>query len=373
MTLAVLAILFGLGAAWAAKQVLLAKREQPVVQQAAPREAMASLAVLQRNMPADARLLDIDVEQVQQSAAKLKQGNVPLDKVFQYKRQALGRVLKKAKPAGSWLTEDDFYPLGKGPPLKLKEGFRAVTVRIDDPAISSSIIRAGSLVDVIFTTENPDDFSKMTVRLASGVEVLSPPVTEGGLSNSVTSVAKKNYIVLAATPKQANDLAEAQQMDGTISVSLCAAPDSGDGSRLDKKRFDAIFSVGDYRVDERTLLNLPPRPGPPAQPERIVVEQIRGDKINYVVFTGDNERVSQEEARLHTLPAAGGKTAAANPPDKKCKACEEAARKAARERAKRQGGGLSPVPGPSPNPTPAPRGLPEVAPPESGPAPSRST
>lgn len=350
VTLAVLAVLFGLGAAWAAKQILLAKQPPPAPVAEAPPPPMVTLLVVQSNLVADARIREQDVGQVAESLEKLNKRNVPLEKVFKSKQQAVSRILKNSKPAGTWLTEDDFYELGKGPQLKLKEGHRAITVRIDDPAISSSIIRTGCLVDVILTAEHPDDSTKLTRRLVSGVEVLSPPVSDGGLPNSVTLVSGKSYIVLSATPEQANRLALAQQMGGTISVALCAVPDSSDGSRLDSKTVDALLSRGDYPLGERDLLNLPPRPAPPAPPERIVVEQIRGNKIDYVVFTEDNVRLSQEETRQNSLPT-GTASAAAPPSGKKCKTCGKG---------KGSGGGSTPTHGP----TPAPRGFRDVQPPE---------
>ncbi len=60
VTLAVLAILFGLGAAWIAKQILLSKREQPAVQ-AAPPPQMVPVLVLQSNLDADALIRGQDV------------------------------------------------------------------------------------------------------------------------------------------------------------------------------------------------------------------------------------------------------------------------------------------------------------------------
>ncbi|MEI8373649.1 MAG: Flp pilus assembly protein CpaB [Planctomycetota bacterium] len=350
VTLAVLAILFGLGAAWAAKQILLAKQPPPEPVAEAPPPPMATLLVVQSNLVADARIREQDVGQVADSLEKLNKKNVPLDKVFKSKQQAVGRILKKSKPAGSWLTEEDFYELGKGPQLKLKEGHRAITLRVDDPAISSSIIRTGCLVDVILTTENPDDSTKLTRRLVSGVEVLSPPVSDGGVPNSVTSVSGKSYLVLSATPEQANRLALAQQMAGTISVTLCAVPDSSDGSRMDSKTVDALLSHGDYQLGERDLLNLPPHPAPPPPPERTIVEQIRGNKIDYVIFTEDNVRLSQEEARQNSLPT-GTASAAAPASGKKCKTCGKGNGKGK--------GGES-----TPSPTPAPRGFRDTPPPE---------
>ena len=121
--------------------------------QAAPSaEPKVELLVLQSNLVgrcADPRQ-DVAARSQEPLENRARSRNVPLEKAFKFKQQAVGRILKTAKPAGSWLTEDDFYELGKGPQLKLKEGMRAVTVRIDDPAVSSSIIHTGCLVDVIF-------------------------------------------------------------------------------------------------------------------------------------------------------------------------------------------------------------------------------
>ena len=371
VTLAVLAILFGLFAAWAAKQILFAKRELPPQAVTAPApEPKLTLLVLQSNLAGDTRIRDQDVGLVPESLDELKKRNVPLEKAFKFKQQAVGRILKKTKPAGSWLTNEDFYEIDKGPQLKLKEGQRAVSLRVDDPAVSGNIIQTGCLVDVLFTTENPDSASKLTERLASGLEVLSPPVSEGGEPNAVTSISlnpssKKSYIVLAATPEQANRLALAQQMEGTISVTLCAAPDSSDGSRLDSKRVDALLSRGDFQIGERELLNLPPRPAPPAPPERIVVEQIRGNKIDYVVFTEDNIRLTQDEARQKTLPDTGRTIrATSSPTGKKCKNCGKG---------KAKGDESTPAPGTAPSPTPAPRDSHDAPSPDPVPAPPRTT
>ena len=253
--------------------------------------------------------------------------------------------------------------MGKGPQLKLKEGLRAVTLRIDDPAVSSSIIHTGSLVDVILTADHPDDSTKLTRRLASGMEVVSPPVSDGGVPNSVASVSGKSYIVLAATPEQANRLALAQQMGGTITVTLCAVQDTSGGTRLDSQHVDAMLSRGDFPVGERELLNLPPPPSAPAPPERIIVEQIRGNSIDYVVFTDENVRLSQEEANQRSLPPATASAATAKPA-KKCKTCGKVKGKASE---------LTPVPRAAPSPTPAPGGLRDAPAPDPGPLPPTTT
>ena len=164
------------------------------------------------------------------------------------------------------------------------------------------------------------------------------------MPTSVTAVGKKSYILLAATPDQAKRLAKAQDLDGTISVALCTTPSSKSGDQLDASRVDAILSKDDHAITVRDLLHLPPLPAPPAPPERIVVEQVRGTKIDYVVFTQNDERIDQERARQASLPATANATAAK--PVKKCKNCNKGI--------KAQGG--PPTPGPTPMPAPAPQG-----------------
>ena len=138
-----------------------------------------------------------------------EEGEYPLEKAFEFKQQAVGRILKHAKLAGSWLTRRRFLRDRQGAATQAQRG-----------------ISCGELADRRpgdFQQHHPDrlpgrrDFhgresgrlTKLTRCLVSGLEVLSPPVSEGGMPNSVTSVSGKSYIVVAATPEQASRLAEA--------------------------------------------------------------------------------------------------------------------------------------------------------------------
>ena len=199
---------------------------------------------------------------------------------------------------------------------------------------------------MIFTATNPDDASKLTRRLASALEVLGPPVHEGGgVATPLTTVSGKSYLVVAATPEQADRLALAQRDGGNdqrIAVRRAGQQRRNPpGCPAGQCRW---LSRGDYPIGERALLGLPPPAGPPAPPERTVVETIRGDKITYVVFTGDDVRLSQEEAVRGKSPA-GMANAAAPKSGKKCKKCEEAKQKAAWKSA---GAGAAATPGTGP-------------------------
>jgi Flp pilus assembly protein CpaB len=294
-----------------------------------------AVVILQKNLPKDTWIREPDVALARETVAKLNAMHAPLSKCFIYPQQAIGRILKAPKAAGSWLTDDDFYPVGTGPYFKLKPGFRDVILRVDDPAIVSGMLHAGSYVDVIFTGENPDDQSKVTERLCSGLEVIRPPVTQEGVSNIVTTIKDKNYIHVAATPAQATQLELAQRMEGTISVTLTSPPPDSTAAPVPLEN-EMAASTGN-QITERQLLHLPPPPAPPQPPERTVIQEYRGNKVSYVVFNGDDEPVAEEEVRQKSLPASA--KAAAAPAGKKCKTC-----------GKKKGSGATPAPTPVPTP-----------------------
>ena len=141
-------------------------------------------------------------------------------------------------------------------------------------------------------------------------------------------------------------------------------PKRDDEEDLESDRVNVVpAGSGDALITERSLLNLPPRAAPPAQPERKFVEVWRADKFSFVAFNGDDEPLSLEKARQDAAGAAGTKKTAAQPAKKPCKNCEKNKKKA---EAKASGGGGEPTPAPdtTPTPTPAARGIPDSSSPE---------
>jgi Flp pilus assembly protein CpaB len=368
VTLAILAILFGLGAAYFARQILNS-RQPPVVQApppAPPPEPSDKLLILQSNLQANTRISEQDVGEVTETLVRMKEKSVPVDKesgrpapnVLKYRQQAVGRVLKTAKAAGSWLTKDDFFEIGEE--FKLPPGMNAVYVRVDDPpASSTSLFQAGCFVDVIFTGENPNDGTKLTRRLASRVRVISSPVSDRTRANLQGAAPAKYYIALAVSPKVANLLHMAHQMNGTISVSLCAVQ-SEEAMPIDPKAGTGLLPPeSDFRVTEWDLLDLSPpaTPVPPLPPVRYVVEEIRGKQIGYAIFNEDNVRVEQEDALQSSLPPPPAGTAGPTPARKKadCPTCGKDKKK--------PGSQGNPAPSNPPSPVPAPQHFRDSAPP----------
>ncbi len=330
VTLAVLAIIFGLGAALIAKMVL---QTRPVVEVPPPAAVEPTEYVLcvQANLPMNARIREGDVGVVQATVKKLKDKNVP--DMFRSKQQAIGRIVKTEKGlmAGSLISEADLYKLGDVPTIKLREGYRVVTLRVDDPVVSSNIIQAGCLVDITITIDPPDDGTMITRRLVHAIKVLSPPVSEGGTQTSISTVGGKAYIVLEATPEQATRLTLAQQLGGTISASLCGLP----GSAPEPAVSEPLSNNSSNSIDVRELLGLAGPVKPPEPPERRVVEVYTGTKLSFAVFNENGVNADTEEAQQNAQGSVSTPTSSRPSGGKKpCKDCEKKAKEAERARQK---------------------------------------
>jgi len=359
VTLIVFAILLGLSAAIVFKSFLLAPR--PVVQ-APPPPAPDTVPVLvwQSNLPVNARVRDSDVaiKQVPRSLIK--------PKTLQYLEQVHGRVCKVPIAATNVVTLNDFYDmLTEKPPSWvdiLPHDNRLISLRIDDPTFSPSMLQPNSYIDVSLTIDRPDNDIRTTTRLVHGIQVVSQPVSDGGVPNIVsTSRDGKVSIMVAVTSEEAAKLTQAQQSGGMISVSLCPGPPT-----------PADLAVND--VDTPRLLHISPptQPRVPEPPIRNVVAIYRGAQVSYSVFDGEGEPADQVDAETAARNAAiaAQKAAAAGVPTpavptggkKGCPECE----KREREKKRRANGNVMPEPVPETlPPIPAPTGpLPTPASPQ---------
>jgi pilus assembly protein CpaB len=286
VTLAAVAIVFGLVAAYGAKRLLEPKPVVDTVQ--GPK--MAAVVVAQTNLTEYARIGDRDVEAVEAPAADIPPGSMRV------RARAVGRLVKSTILAGYPIREQDLYEPGMVPRIadQLPPGYRAVTLKVEDAIASNGAIQPGSLVDVslTFDSDHPEVAGTATVSLIRGLKVLTPaPATsnrdpllvQGGLND-------KTYITVAATPEQANRLFLAQKY-GTLNVTLCSSNEKGG---------DALAEGSRHLINKFELLGLPPvlPPLPPVvePPVRKVVEIYRGTQVHQVVFNEAGELLSTEFA-----------------------------------------------------------------------------
>lgn len=147
-------------------------------------------------------------------------------------RQIIGRTLKREIKEGDAFDTPDFYPEGTGPSVaeRLKKGYRAVTVSVEQDSAVAGFAIPGSMVDVIFRADSAkegddkhaDELPETTVTLIEAAEVLAlnqetAQVLRTVDSNSGRPGASKASVTLAVTPRQAASL---RVVDGRGSLSL---------------------------------------------------------------------------------------------------------------------------------------------------------
>jgi pilus assembly protein CpaB len=147
-------------------------------------------------------------------------------------KQIIGRVLKTEIKEGQPFDTPDFYPEGTGPSVaeRLKKGYRAVTVSVDQDSAVAGFAIPGSIVDVMFRADSKkdtdpkareDELPELTVTLIEAAEVLAlnhdtAQVLRTADPKAPMSSAKAS-VTLAVTPKQAASL---RVVDGRGTMSL---------------------------------------------------------------------------------------------------------------------------------------------------------
>jgi pilus assembly protein CpaB len=302
VTLAVVAILLGLVAAYAARRYLESK---PVVAPPPPVAAApqtASVAVAQTNLLPGTRIRSQDVATVQVPKTEVPVGAVPIA------QRAIGRVLKTTVVAGHVVCDNDLYPPDKGPTLAdaLPPGQRAMTLHVDESSVSVGSLMPDSYVDVSLTFKNPDGSGMVTERILERLKVLASPRPVSDVVQTIPTGGKA-AVTVAVTPDQANRLILAQQF-GTLSVTLCSS-EEGVSSSADNSS---------HLIDKYDLLGLT-RPSPEPPPVRKVAEVYRGTQLSYLVFDEGGRLLSLgAEAKAAAKAAtAGGKEGADCPTCKK--------------------------------------------------------
>jgi pilus assembly protein CpaB len=337
VTLAAIAIMFGLITAWGAKQLLTPK---PVVEKVVEAPHLPMIAVAQANLTPYTRITERDVLLMEAPSEAFLADSIPVT------QRAVGRLVKTTILAGHPVRNGDLYEPGKVPQMadELPPGYRAVTVRVDDAIASNGAILTGSLVDVslTFDSDHPEIDGTATMNLFRKLKVLAPNPNKEIKDTVFAGPSGKAILTLAATPEQANKLILAQQY-GTVNVTLC--------SNMEKEG-DALAGNRDL-VSKTELLNLPPIPPPqlvavPEPPIRKVVEIYHGADVQQIVFTENGELLSTEEATgAGVAPAAGQPAVAAGTGVKKQKECVSC------KKGKKTVIHFSPSARPAPAPTPA--------------------
>ncbi len=241
----IFAILFGLVGAYAVQRQMAQQPTPPV--EPAPGPQVYRVPLVATELEAGRKVALGDVIIVSGTTEQLNE-RYDLPSVYmQDPTQIIGRTLKVSLTENSTFAPGDFYPEGSGPSVaeRLKPGSRAVTIHAEGAAAINGFASPSSVVDVLFRTEESDDYPETTVTLVEGVEVLAldRTLTVGAHGENVATVT------LAVTASQANALKIAENQ-GVFSLALRNPNDDS----------LAVSSSDPQTLGE--LLNLPKRQQP---------------------------------------------------------------------------------------------------------------
>jgi len=136
--------------------------------------------------------------------------------MFTSSEQAIGHLTKVFMPQGEPITRDALFAGANSFSGNLEPSERAITLKLDDDALVDHEIYPGDSVDVLVTSTSKDSH-KYTKTVGQDLRVLLSITKEASESRALSS--SFNKITLAATPSQAELLAQAQET-GKIRLTL---------------------------------------------------------------------------------------------------------------------------------------------------------
>lgn len=229
LLLGIFAVMFGLLGAYAVRKEL----HKPVAKadvKSEEKSQAVTVPVAGQNLEAGRTLTLGDIALMKLTPAQMKAQKIT-GSFMSNPKQIIGRIVKTPIKEGATFDTPNFYPEGTGPSLtdRLKPGFRAVTITVDQDAAVAGFAIPGSLVDVLFradavtpaNSDPQDQLPEITVTLIEGAEVLAlnKDTAQAHRVDGATSAlsGKKMAITLAVTQRQAVSL---QVTEGRGSISL---------------------------------------------------------------------------------------------------------------------------------------------------------
>lgn len=300
LLLGVFAVLFGLLGVYVVRKELhkpTAKAE--AAKAAKPQTFVVPMASSDLEAGRKVTLGDIVLQKL--TAAQMKAQHID-NNYMPSPKQIIGRVLREGLKEGSTFDTPDFYPEGTGPSVtpKLKPGYRAVTVTVENDAAVAGFAFPGAIVDVVFRANaggpQEDNAPETTIVLIEAAEVLAvnqetatgsrPDKTDPG------GPTKKAAVTLAVTLRQAADLRVVDGR-GTMSIALRNSDD---------------LELEPERLAPRTLSELLDRPT-----QKHKMEIYRGGRLSRVEFQRNKSRSAVQDLIAAETSPDRAATAISNP------------------------------------------------------------
>ena len=285
----VFAILFGLLGAYVVRKELL----KPAAKPTAGKEAKPQTFPVPRassDLESGRKVTLGDISMMRLTAAQMKAEHIS-GNYMSSPKQIIGRVLKHGLKEDSTFDTPDFYPEGTGPNVtpKVKPGFRAVSVSVENDGAVAGFAVPGVIVDVLFRANagSPkNEAPETTIALIEAAEVLA--VNQDTIAGvrpdrpDTNMAGKKVSVTLAVTPRQAADLRVVDGR-GTLTLALRNSED---------------LELGDEPLAPRTMDELLDRPS-----QTHKMEIFRGGRMSRVEF--QHNRRNTPPASIAVQPRAG--------------------------------------------------------------------
>ncbi|HEX8845483.1 MAG TPA: Flp pilus assembly protein CpaB [Pyrinomonadaceae bacterium] len=256
------ALVFGLLAAFSVSRYLSSAQATP--------GNFIKVAVAKVDIPLGTKIIPEQIEE-----AEFPSNTVP-DGAYESMEKLIGRVAVVNIAAREAVTESKLAPAGTegGLTALIPEGFRAMTVKVDDASGVSGFIQPGALVDVVVVIDpkensiNQDPISKVVlqnIKVLANAQNLDKPKNE----REATTV---KAVTLQVTPEQAEKLALASN-EGKLQLIMRNSTDQGDTqttginkrSLLTGERANPVPDPGSLKSEQPE-----PKPSAPA-PRRVRV------------------------------------------------------------------------------------------------------
>jgi Flp pilus assembly protein CpaB len=253
MTVVLFAVLIGLGGAFVVRQQMNRPAPaSPQIPEPAKIAPMVHVPIAAINLAHGHTVSLTDVGVISLTQEAYAKSEFASQSFMTAPWQIIGRTIMNPVKKGAAFTPDMLYPVGSGPGIadRLKPGYRAVTVSIENVGAVTGFARPGAVVDVLFRSKADRDRPEVTLTLLERIEVLA--LNTASVLNATVKLTDEGSVTLAVTPPQAKVL-KVVAGRGDLSLALRNPDDDTDFAPINLGQVGDPLVMADRRIEARNV------------------------------------------------------------------------------------------------------------------------